>query len=137
MHQFASGAKSSEPSLRYDLLEPAFLARVAARMAQGAASHGERNYRKGVDDPAFVRDRLNHLVGHVLALVDGRTDEDHLAAAGANLNMLAWLLAPSVPIGRAPDPEDACSCASCRRPMTQNPATITQNPVTAALDDCG
>ena len=92
MVEFPSGAKSSEHAPRYDLLEPAFLALVAQRMGQGAETHGERNYLKGLDDPVFVRDRLNHLVAHVLALAAGRTDDDHLAAAGANLNMLAALL---------------------------------------------
>lgn len=92
MKQFTSGAKSSEEAPRYDLLEPTFLALVAQRMGQGAATHGERNYLKGIDDPVFVRDRLNHLVAHVLKLAAGDTSDDHLAAAGANLNMLAALL---------------------------------------------
>lgn len=92
MHNFDSGAKSSEPAPRFDLIEPELLIRLAARMAQGAASHGERNYRKGVDDPAFVRDRLNHLVGHALKLAAGATDEDHLGAVAANCNILAYLL---------------------------------------------
>lgn len=92
MKQFTSGARSSEEAPRYDLIEPAFLDAVARRMAQGAASHGERNYLSGVGDPEFVRDRLNHLVGHVLKLAAGDTSDDHLAAAGANLNMLAVLL---------------------------------------------
>ncbi len=92
MKQFTSGAKSSEEAPRYDLLEPAFLALVAQRMAQGAATHGARNYRKGMDDPAFIQDRINHLVGHVVKLAAGDDSDDHLAAAGANLNMLAVLL---------------------------------------------
>ena len=96
MHEFTSGAKSSEPANRYDLLEPAFLALVAQRMAQGAETHGERNYLKGLDDPAFVRDRLNHLVAHVLKLAANDQTDDHLAAAGANLNMLVRLLRRSV-----------------------------------------
>lgn len=92
MHNFDSGARSSEPAPRYDLIEPELLIRLAARMAQGAASHGERNYRRGYNDPAFVRDRLNHLVGHALALAAGRDDEDHLGAVAANANILAYLL---------------------------------------------
>lgn len=91
MHTFTSGAKSSEPGTRYDLLELEFLKRVADRMAQGAASHGERNYLKGAADPQFIQDRKNHLIAHVLKYVAGDTSDDHLAAAGANLNMLAVL----------------------------------------------
>lgn len=92
MHEFTSGAKSSEPGTRFDLLELEFLTRVADRMAQGAQSHGERNYLKGTADPQFIQDRKNHLIAHVLKFVAGDTSDDHLAAAGANLNMLAVLV---------------------------------------------
>ena len=92
MKLFQSGAKSSESAPRYDLIEPALLERIARRMAQGAASHGERNYRKGANDPAFLTDRLNHLVGHALKLAGGDTSEDHLGAIGANASILAYLL---------------------------------------------
>jgi hypothetical protein len=92
MHEFTSGAKSSERAPRYDLLEPEFLRRTAERMALGAATHGERNYLRGRRDPEFVRDRVNHLVAHVLKFAAGHTDDDHFSAACANLNMLAELL---------------------------------------------
>lgn len=92
MKQFDSGAKSSEEAPRYDLLEGAFLHRVCRRMAQGAASHGERNYRQGASDPLFIRDRINHLMEHARKLLDGDRSEDHLGAIGANCNMLAFLI---------------------------------------------
>ena len=127
MKQFASGAKSSEEAPRYDLIEPAFLDAVARRMAQGAASHGERNYLAGVGDQEFVRDRLNHLVGHVLKLAAGDTSDDHLAAACANLNMLAVLLPdreqsapfvanepPAIPNGNMTYDERRANLAPCK-----------------------
>lgn len=92
MHEFQSGARSSEPAPRYDLIEPAFVRVTAGRMAQGAESHGPKNYLNGMDDPAFIQDRVNHLVGHVLAFAAGQTDDDHFAAVCANCNMLAALL---------------------------------------------
>lgn len=92
MKQFSSGAKSSEEAPRYDLVEPAFVRATAERMGQGAKTHGDRNYMAGADDPEFIRDRVNHLVGHVLKFAAGDTSEDHFAAACANLNMLAALL---------------------------------------------
>lgn len=95
--QFDSGAKSSEEAPRYDLLEPAALKRMAARMGEGAKSHGARNYRKGKGDETFTRDRLNHLVGHALKLAAGETDEDHLGAVLANANILSYLLEPETP----------------------------------------
>ena len=91
MKTFTSGAKSTEEAPRYDLLEPACLKKMAARMAQGAASHGPKNYRKGKGDPAFRQDRVNHLVGHVLKYAAGETDEDHLSAILANANILSYL----------------------------------------------
>lgn len=91
MKQFDSGAKSSEEAPRYDLIPRASLRRQALRMAQGAASHGERNYRKGATDPTFVRDRINHLLGHALAYAAGDRSEDHLGAVLANAGMLADL----------------------------------------------
>lgn len=89
MKTFDSGAKSSEESPRYDLVPIASLKRQAARMAQGAATHGEHNYRKGANDPTFVRDRINHLLGHALAYAAGDRSDDHLGAVLANAGMLA------------------------------------------------
>lgn len=142
MKTFDSGAKSSEAAPRYDLIPLASLQRQAARMALGAASHGERNYRKGVDDPVFIRDRVNHLLGHALAYAAGDTSDDHLGAVLANAGMLADLEAMRVPVsetyvperdtppafdvlesrtvpsGNTPDteyhPSRLCSCASCQ-----------------------
>lgn len=92
MHEFPSKARSSEVAPRYDLIEPAFVRVTAGRMAQGAETHGAKNYMNGADDPEFIRDRTNHLVGHVLAFAAGDASDDHFAAVCANCNMLAALL---------------------------------------------
>lgn len=60
-------------------------------MAEGAAAHGENNYRIGVSDPAFIRDRINHLIEHALRYADGDRSDDHLAAVRCNAGMLIWL----------------------------------------------
>lgn len=91
MHEFVSKARSSELAPRYDLIEPELLLRLANRMAQGAASHGVRNYVAGALDDEFLLDRINHLLGHAIALASGRDDEDHLAAVAANCNIIARL----------------------------------------------
>jgi hypothetical protein len=91
MKTFGSGAKSSEQKPRYDLIEPEALERLAARMARGVESHGERNYQEGADDPEFVRDRVNHLVEHAVKYAAGDRSDDHLGAVLANANMLAWI----------------------------------------------
>lgn len=86
----ASGAKSSVEKPRYDLIEAAFLRRLAQRMAYGAERHGERNYRLGAADAVYRRDRINHLIEHALRYAAGDTSTDHLAAVAANANILAW-----------------------------------------------
>lgn len=91
MKTFSSGAKSSEAAPRIDLIPIASLRRQAARMAVGAASHGERNYERGVRDPAFIMDRKNHLVMHALQYAAGDTSDDHLGAILANAGMCARL----------------------------------------------
>ena len=88
---FSSGAKSSEEQPRYDLIPLEALKREAQRMAEGAAAHGENNYRKGKDDPAFIRDRVNHMITHALAYAHGDRSTDHLAAVRCNAGMLIWL----------------------------------------------
>ena len=90
MTTFKSGAKSSEAAPRYDLIPKCALDRLADRLAFGAERHGENNYQKGANDPEYIRDRVNHLVGHALKLAAGHDDEDHLAAIMANCAMLAW-----------------------------------------------
>lgn len=91
MHTFDSGAKSSAERDRYDLCELVALKRWAARMAKGAASHGERNYQKGAGDPVFTRDRLNHLLEHAMRYAQGDRSDDHLGAVMANAAILIWL----------------------------------------------
>jgi len=88
MAVFASGAKSSEERPRYDLIPREALEREAIRMAEGAASHGANNWRLGVHDPDFIRDRVNHLIDHALRYAAGDRSEDHLAAVRCNAGML-------------------------------------------------
>lgn len=88
---FESGAKSSEEKPRYDLIPMEALRREAVRMAEGAKAHGENNYHKGMGDAAFVRDRVNHAIEHLLKYASGDRTEDHLAAVRANTGMLIWL----------------------------------------------
>jgi len=87
---FTSGAKSSEEKPRYDLIPFCALEREANRMSEGARAHGENNYQAGKDDPAFIRDRVNHMIAHALKYASGDRSDDHLAAVRANAGMLMW-----------------------------------------------
>lgn len=88
---FDSGAKSSEQRPRYDLIPHCALEREANRMAHGAQTHGENNYRKGKDDPQFITDRINHLIDHALRYAEGDRSDDHLAAIRCGAGMLMWI----------------------------------------------
>lgn len=103
-----SGAKSSYEMPRYDLIPPSALRRLASRMAYGATKHGENNYQRGVGDPVFHRDRINHLLEHVYKYLAGDRQKDHLAAVMANAVMLMWLdeqsLAPTGEQGMSLNP---------------------------------
>lgn len=91
MAVFESGARSTEKKPRYDLIPQRAIEREAVRMGDGADSHGENNYRKGKDDPAFITDRLNHLIEHALKYANGDRSDDHLAAIRCGAGMLIWL----------------------------------------------
>lgn len=90
MATFASGAKSTEVKPRYDLIPAEAMKREAVRWAEGAATHGARNWQKGVDDAQFILDRTNHLVEHAILYANGDRSTDHLGAIRANAAMLAW-----------------------------------------------
>lgn len=88
---FSSGAKSSEVKPRFDLIPVEAQLREAIRMAEGAATHGDNNYRNGKADAEYVRDRVNHLIEHALLYAAGDRSTDHLAAVRCNAGMLIWL----------------------------------------------
>lgn len=88
---FESGAKSSIEKPRYDLIPAVALLAIAKRFGYGAERHGERNYEKGHSDPAFVRDRYNHLIEHAIKAASGDTSEDHLGAVLCNAAILLRL----------------------------------------------
>jgi hypothetical protein len=88
---FSSGAKSSVEKPRYDLVPLSALRAIAERFGYGASRHGERNFEKGANDPAFVRDRFNHLIEHAMRAASGDTSEDHLGAVLCNAAILIRL----------------------------------------------
>ena len=81
--QFPSGAvRSSDASdVRFDLITPIGLRRLAETCAEGAAKYGSRNWERGI--PASVM--LNHALRHIYCWLAGDASEDHLAHAAWNL----------------------------------------------------
>jgi len=83
MTTFSTGAvRSSDASgVRYDLITPIGLRRLAETCAEGARKYGDRNWLKGI--PAS--EMLNHAVRHIYLWLEGDRGEDHLAHAAWNI----------------------------------------------------
>lgn len=99
MHAFHSGAKSTVEKPRYDLIPRQALSAIANRLGYGVARHGENNWKKGASDPAFIRDRKNHAIEHLINYANGVRGGEvsvyaQLEAAITNLAMLCALEQP-------------------------------------------
>lgn len=83
---FKTGAQrdSGSDKLRYELISPLALERIARVLTDGAARYGERNWEKGIPVMRCVASALRHLYAY-LAHED---DEDHLACLGCNVMFL-------------------------------------------------
>jgi hypothetical protein len=80
---FATGAHrdTSTGKGRFDLLPPYALKRIAQHFENGAIKYDARNWEKGIPTHRY----LSSGIGHALSYLDGKRDEDHLAAACWNL----------------------------------------------------
>ncbi|KKM00023.1 hypothetical protein LCGC14_1808530 [marine sediment metagenome] len=86
-HEFNSGAvRSKLDDVRYDLISPQALRRLAATYAEGAEKYGDNNFRKGME----FSNVLNHVLTHIFdyladednhPMYEGIEVEDHLAHA--------------------------------------------------------
>jgi len=81
--KFASGAVrgTDVDHVRYDLVTPIGLRRLAETYAEGAKKYAPRNWEKGI--PAS--NLLNHLINHIERWRAGDRSEDHLAHAAWGL----------------------------------------------------
>ena len=81
--QFETGAVRSTDAdtVRFDLITPIGLRRLAETYAEGAKKYGDYNWLKGF--PAS--DLLNHTIKHIYQWLAGDNSEDHLAHAAWGL----------------------------------------------------
>jgi len=81
--EFGTGAVRSKDKdgVRYDLISPIGLRRLAETYAEGASKYGDNNWKKGMP----VGDVLNHAIAHIYAFIDGSRSEDDLAHAAWGL----------------------------------------------------
>ena len=79
---FESGAVRSElADVRYDLISPFGLRRLAMTCAEGAKKYGDHNWRKGMPFSTL----LNHIMEHLTLYSAGENGVDHLAHAAWGL----------------------------------------------------
>jgi len=81
--RFATGAVrgADAENVRFDLITPIGLRRLAETCAEGAKKYGDHNWEDGM--PASVM--LNHAIRHAYLWLAGDNSEDHLAHAAWNL----------------------------------------------------
>jgi Domain of unknown function (DUF5664) len=79
----ATGARRSNDAddVRYDLISPIALERVAQTYDKGAKKYGEHNWLRGFP----ISDLLNHAIRHQYLYLSGDRSEDHLAHAAWGL----------------------------------------------------
>lgn len=65
---------------RFDLLPARAIKRIARRFEDGAIKYGDRNWEKGQPVSRYIDSGLRH----AFAFLEGKADEDHLAAAAWN-----------------------------------------------------
>ena len=82
----AATRDSDADSERYDLLPPEPVKRRAIIMAEGAAKHGDNNWKKGIP----ISGCLNHLERHLNLYKLGDTSEDHLAKVTVNADFIMY-----------------------------------------------
>lgn len=92
----SSGAMSSGQAARHDLVPRILNRRVANRFAEGATKYGEDNWRKGLEDDAWITDRFNHAREHLENLVQKFKTYDRGATldfGDDDLGALGWFVA--------------------------------------------
>jgi hypothetical protein len=84
---YGAGATRSEKALRYSLIPPEALKRIAARFTLGETQYGANNWKKGM--PIDVT--IDHLEEHLRKFKLGSDhSDDHLGAMGWAICALMW-----------------------------------------------
>jgi len=89
---FPGGAKRDAKPPYYREIPKVFLEKLGRTLQHGAEKYNESpldsNWKKG--DLTFAIGCFDHLIEHLYAWREGKTNEDHLGHAAANLAFLTW-----------------------------------------------
>lgn len=94
MSQLRKGIKHDQlkPKLKY--LTREFLEGVAKAQDYGARKYSPFNFQSGLESTALYDAAMRHLLAWMSGEdLDPESGESHLSHAGANINMLMWMLA--------------------------------------------
>lgn len=144
--QYESGAVRSADAedVRYDLISPFGLERLARTYAEGAAKYSDHNWRKGM--PVSVM--INHAMRHVVLYLRGDRAEDHLAHAAWNLFAVMEFEATrpelldlfEFPVNEQPvdlaESDEECQCEQCE-PKRRPGAVHVKSPEFMTCRICG
>ena len=83
----AAKAKRDPIGVRYDLISPVAMKRLAVTYCEGAKRYGDRNWEQGLP----VSNLVNHALAHIFAYLGGNTSEDDLIHAAWNLMAAAHM----------------------------------------------
>jgi hypothetical protein len=81
---FEGGATRSRVP-RYDLIHPAVLRCLAERLELGIRIHGENNWKLSLNDPVYIREVKNHMMGHIMDMNSGNIQDTEDGNIGAIL----------------------------------------------------
>jgi hypothetical protein len=78
---YDNGVKRTAQSVRYELITPIGMRRVAEAAHAGAEKYGAYNVEQGLPISVFA----NHALAHIYAYLSGDRSEDHLGHAAWNM----------------------------------------------------
>jgi hypothetical protein len=87
VYETGASRSSDVEGVRYDLVPAEGVEAVAQAMHEGAESHGDHNWKKGLKNSVLVNHALRHIY---IYMKEGHQAEDHIGHACANLMMLKW-----------------------------------------------
>ena len=79
-------AASSYEAPFFNLISPHTIRRLAIRKTVGGKKYGSVQWRQGINDAEYVRDRWNHFIEHVLEFADSGNEKDD------NIGAMLWAL---------------------------------------------
>lgn len=80
-HSTGAVRSTDANDVRYDLISPQGLRRLAMTYDEGSKKYGSHNYKQGFP----ISGLMNHAIRHCYLFLDGDISEDHLAHAAWNL----------------------------------------------------